>query len=106
MQIAIDDFGTGYSSLSYLKKFHIDYIKIDQSFVRGMTASSGDFALCEAIVVMAHKLGMEVIAEGVETPEQSQLLTEIGCDFAQGYYFARPMQENVFLEWVKNYKPI
>jgi len=106
MQIAIDDFGTGYSSLSYLKKFHIDYIKIDQSFVRGMTANSGDFALCEAIVVMAHKLGMEVIAEGVETPEHSQLLTEIGCDFAQGYYFARPMQENVFLEWVKNYKPI
>jgi EAL domain-containing protein (putative c-di-GMP-specific phosphodiesterase class I) len=104
VQIAIDDFGTGYSSLSYLKKFEIDYIKIDQSFVRNMTANSGDFALCEAMVVMAHKLGIEVIAEGVETLEQSKLLSEMGCDFAQGYYFAKPMQENVFLEWLKNFK--
>jgi diguanylate cyclase (GGDEF)-like protein/PAS domain S-box-containing protein len=106
IQIAIDDFGTGYSSLSYLKKFEIDYIKIDQSFVRNMTANSGDFALCEAMVVMAHKLGIEVIAEGVETQEQSKLLTEMGCDFAQGYYFAKPMQENVFLEWLKNFKSL
>jgi len=104
VQIAIDDFGTGYSSLSYLKKFEIDYIKIDQSFIRNMTANSGDFALCEAMVVMAHKLGMEVIAEGVETLEQCKLLNEMGCDFAQGYYFAKPMQENVLLEWLKNFK--
>jgi diguanylate cyclase (GGDEF)-like protein/PAS domain S-box-containing protein len=104
IQIAIDDFGTGYSSLSYLKKFEIDYIKIDQSFVRNMSANSGDFALCEAMVVMAHKLGIEVIAEGVETLEQSILLAEMGCDFAQGYYFAKPMQESVFLEWITNFK--
>jgi len=68
-----------------------------------MTANSGDFALCETMVVMAHKLGMKVIAEGVETLEQSNLLTDMGCDFAQGYYFAKPMQESVFLEWITNF---
>lgn len=105
IQIAIDDFGTGYSSLSYLKKFPIDFIKIDQSFIRNLTANSGEFALCEAMVVMAHKLGIEVIAEGVETYEHSKLLTEMGCDYAQGYYFAKPMHANEFLAWVKNFKP-
>lgn len=92
IQIALDDFGTGYSSLSYLKHYDIDYIKIDQVFVKNLSANSEDFVLCEAIIVMAHKLNMKVIAEGVETGEQLELLQSIGCDFGQGYYFSRPVK--------------
>jgi diguanylate cyclase (GGDEF)-like protein/PAS domain S-box-containing protein len=88
--VSIDDFGTGYSSLSYLRKFHIDYLKIDQSFVRKMKAKSDDLALCEAIIVMGHKLGIKVIAEGVETKEQCNLLAAAGCDYGQGYLFSKP----------------
>ncbi len=91
MQVAIDDFGTGYSSFSYLKKFNIDTIKIDQSFVSSLTANSGDMALCEAMIAMAHKLGIKVIAEGVETAVQRDLLIAAGCDYGQGYLFSRPM---------------
>lgn len=96
VQVSIDDFGTGYSALSYLKKFDIDYLKIDQSFVRNMVADPADFALCEAIVIMAHKLGLKVIAEGVETVAQRDLLQQIGCDFGQGYLFAKPMPSEEF----------
>jgi diguanylate cyclase (GGDEF)-like protein/PAS domain S-box-containing protein len=92
MQVSLDDFGTGYSALSYLKKFEIDYIKIDQSFTRNLAEGSYDMVLCEAIIVMAHKLGMRVIAEGVETEEQKNLLIAAGCDFAQGYYYSRPVR--------------
>ena len=91
IQISLDDFGTGYSSLAYLKKFDIDYIKIDQSFIRNLDAQSEDMALCEAIISMAHKLGMQVVAEGVETEAQLQLLLGAGCDFAQGYLFSKPV---------------
>jgi EAL domain-containing protein (putative c-di-GMP-specific phosphodiesterase class I) len=96
IQVALDDFGTGYSSLSYLKKFDIDYLKIDKSFVSNLQLGSEDLALCEAIIVMAHKLGIEVIAEGVETGEQRDLLTAAGCDYAQGYLFAKPMAGDSF----------
>jgi diguanylate cyclase (GGDEF)-like protein len=96
IQIAIDDFGTGYSSLAYIKNFSIDYIKIDQSFTRNLTPDSSDLALCEAIIVMAHKLGMKVIAEGVETAEQAALLTQSGCDYGQGYLFSRPLPKDQF----------
>lgn len=91
IQVALDDFGTGYSSLSYLLQFDIDYIKIDQSFVRNLNQHSENFVLCEAIIAMAHKLKMLVIAEGVETLEQLEILKASGCDFAQGYYFSRPI---------------
>lgn len=91
MQISIDDFGTGYSSLSYLKKFDIDYVKIDQSFTSNLKPGSSDMVLCEAIIVMAHKLGMKVIAEGVETAEQRDLLLAADCDYGQGYLFSRPV---------------
>ena len=91
IQVSLDDFGTGYSSLSYLQKFDIDFLKIDQSFVRHLIAASTDLALCKAIIVMAHELGMKVIAEGVETAQQRDLLLAAGCDYAQGYLFARPM---------------
>ncbi len=96
LQVALDDFGTGYSSLSYLKKFDIDYIKIDQSFVRNLTPDSNDMALCEAIIVMAHKLKMKVIAEGIETQEQRDLLDAAGCDFGQGYLFSKPVPAQAF----------
>ncbi len=90
-QISLDDFGTGYSSLSYLKKFDIDYLKIDKSFVNNLKAGSSDMVLCEAIIVMAHKLGLRVIAEGVETVDQQVLLKQAGCDFGQGYLFSKPV---------------
>jgi diguanylate cyclase (GGDEF)-like protein/PAS domain S-box-containing protein len=96
VQVAIDDFGTGYSALSYLKKFDVDYLKIDQSFVRNLAADTSDLALCEAIVVMAHKLGLKVIAEGIETENQRDLLKDIGCDFGQGYLFSRPIPADEF----------
>jgi len=91
IQVSLDDFGTGYSSLSYLKKFDIDYLKIDQSFIRNLSPNANDLALCEAIIVMAHKLGIKVIAEGIETQEQCDLLTAAGCDYGQGYLFSRPL---------------
>ncbi|MBC7916426.1 MAG: EAL domain-containing protein [Rhodoferax sp.] len=96
IQMSLDDFGTGYSSLSYLQKFDIDFIKIDQSFVRHLIPDSTDLALCKAIIVMAHALGMQVIAEGVETAQQRDLLREAGCDFGQGYFFAKPMPADDF----------
>jgi EAL domain-containing protein (putative c-di-GMP-specific phosphodiesterase class I) len=92
IQVSLDDFGTGYSSLSYLKKFDIDYIKIDQSFVRNLEADPDDKILCEAVIVMAHKLGLKVIAEGVETEGQRKVLAMAGCDYVQGYLFAKPAQ--------------
>ena len=96
VQVSLDDFGTGYSSLTYLQKFEIDYIKIDQSFVRNLVPSSTDLALCKAIIVMAHELGMKVTAEGVETAQQRDLLVAAGCDYGQGYLFARPMSARDF----------
>ncbi len=91
VQVALDDFGTGYSSMSYLKKFAIDYVKIDQTFIRDIASDPGDRVIVEAIIAMAHKLDIKVIAEGVETPEQRDLLAAAACDYAQGYLFARPM---------------
>ena len=101
IQVALDDFGTGYSSLAYLKKFDIDYLKIDRAFVNNMETDSADRALCEAIIVMAHKLGLRVIAEGVETAEQRDFLTAAGCDFAQGYLFSKPVPAEQFEALVK-----
>ncbi|GAA3933554.1 sensor domain-containing protein [Litoribacillus peritrichatus] len=92
IQVALDDFGTGYSSLSYLKKFDIDCLKIDQAFVRNMEEGSEEHILCEAIIVMAHKLGIKVVAEGIETEQQKVLLVSAGCDYGQGYYFAKPVE--------------
>jgi diguanylate cyclase (GGDEF)-like protein/PAS domain S-box-containing protein len=96
INVAIDDFGTGYSSLSYLKKFDIDFIKIDQSFIGNLSHDSNDMGLCEAIILMAHKLGMKVIAEGVETEQQFQLLADMQCDYVQGFLIARPLSVEDF----------
>ncbi len=91
LSVALDDFGTGYSSLSYLQRYEIDCLKIDRSFVHELELGSKALALCRAIVTMAHELGMTVIAEGVETAQQRELLAAIGCDQGQGFFFARPM---------------
>ncbi len=96
VQVAIDDFGTGYSSLSYLKKFDIDYLKIDRSFISNLDSESNDSILCEAIITMAHRLDMKVIAEGVETDSQKQLLIAMGCDYGQGYFFSKPLTADKF----------
>jgi diguanylate cyclase (GGDEF)-like protein/PAS domain S-box-containing protein len=96
VQVALDDFGTGYSTMAYLKKFHVDYVKIDQSFVREIASDPGDRVIVEAIIAMAHKLDLKVIAEGVETVEQRDLLAAAACDYAQGYLFARPMPGEEF----------
>ena len=91
IKVAMDDFGTGYSSLAYLKEFDIDYLKIDQTFIRNLARDSDDETLVEAIVVMARKMGMLTVAEGVETQEQLQILQDIGCDFAQGFVLSKPL---------------
>jgi diguanylate cyclase (GGDEF)-like protein/PAS domain S-box-containing protein len=96
IQISMDDFGTGYSSLGYLKKFDIDHLKIDQSFVQSLAPDSNDLALCEAIIVMAHKLGISVIAEGIETIEQRHLLSLAECDYGQGNLFSKPVSADEF----------
>jgi EAL domain-containing protein (putative c-di-GMP-specific phosphodiesterase class I) len=93
LHIAIDDFGTGYSSLAYLRRFPIDTLKIDRSFIMDIPSDSGSMAIAQAIIAMAQKLGIEVTAEGVETREQFQFLLEHGCDQIQGYYFSRPLDE-------------
>lgn len=96
IEVSIDDFGAGFSSLSYLKQFDIDYLKIDRSFISGLAECDSDKALVEAIIVMAHKLGIKTIAEGVETESQRDLLASFGCDFAQGFLYSRPVPEEEF----------
>lgn len=102
VQVALDDFGTGYSSLAYLRKFNIDYLKIDQSFVANLEHSKEDRVLCKAIVVMAHSLGIEVIAEGIESEQQCALLVEAGCDYGQGYYFSKSLSPTDFAAYMGN----
>jgi EAL domain-containing protein (putative c-di-GMP-specific phosphodiesterase class I) len=91
MEVSIDDFGTGYSSMSYLKRLDVDYLKVDRSFIDEMMHDNTSRTITETIIVMAHKLGLKVIAEGVETAVQRDWLVQHRCDYAQGYLFARGM---------------
>ncbi len=105
VQLAIDDFGTGYSSLSYLKRFAVNKLKIDQSFVRELARNQEDMAIVRAIIQIATSLGLETIAEGVETEQAASLLRELGCEQAQGYWIARPMTAEAFTPWRQAYSP-
>lgn len=96
VRIAIDDFGTGYSSLAYLEKFRFNTLKIDKGFVAGMEQGNRRETLVKTIVSMAHGLDLHVVAEGVETAEQAELLSSIGCDFAQGYFYSKPLNQADF----------
>jgi EAL domain-containing protein (putative c-di-GMP-specific phosphodiesterase class I) len=101
VQIAIDDFGSGYSSLSYLKRFPIDRLKIDQSFVREATIDSTDAAIIMAIITLAQNLTLKVIAEGVETEEQLRLLRMLRCEEIQGYLFSKPLPADAFRQLLR-----
>jgi PAS domain S-box-containing protein/diguanylate cyclase (GGDEF)-like protein len=96
IRLAIDDFGTGYSNLNYLKRFPVDRLKIDQSFVRDLERDPDDLAIAQAVIGMAHGLRLSVVAEGVETEGQLNLLTNLGCDLVQGYLFSRPVKAAEF----------
>ena len=107
MQVSLDDFGTGYCSVAFLKRYDIDYIKIDPSFVSNLAEGTDGIALCGAIIAMAHKLGIQVIAEGIETPQQMQALQSVGCDFGQGYLFSKPISGLELEKSIKNqYAPV
>lgn len=102
VSLAIDDFGTGYSSLSYLKQLPIDFIKVDRAFITGIPKDTEDTEITAAILAMAHKLQLKVVAEGVETREQLLFLEKNGCDFAQGYFFSKPIPLNQLVEFLES----
>ena len=103
IKLSMDDFGTGYSSLSYLRQYPFDVLKIDRSFINGITSNKADYNLVKATIAMSHSLGLTVIAEGVETAEQLQVLNKLKCDFIQGYYFSKPIPAMQLLEFSARY---
>ena len=101
IHFSIDDFGTGYSSLSYLKRLPLDAIKIDRSFINGIPADGSDISLVQSILSISKGLQLKTIAEGVETVEQLRFLENIGCDYIQGYYFSKPLNEEDYVTYLQ-----
>jgi len=101
IQVAIDDFGTGYSSMAYLKEFDIDYLKIDQSFIQDIDVNPSSSAIARSIIAMAHELDLKVVAEGIETEEQKDVLLDAGCDFGQGFLFSEPLPLPCFIDRIQ-----
>ena len=102
---SIDDFGTGYSNLGYLKRFDVERLKIDQSFIRKMTEGSHHEGIVRAIIEMAHCLELEVVAEGVEDAATLQRLVELGCEYGQGYHWAPALPNAEFVDFVRRHQP-
>jgi EAL domain-containing protein (putative c-di-GMP-specific phosphodiesterase class I) len=105
MNLSIDDFGTGYAMMQQLKNIPATELKIDKSFVQEMTTGARDRIMVQKTIEMGHDLGMHVIAEGVETEEQLDLLRSYSCDSAQGYFFSRPIPAKEMVKWLENYHP-
>jgi EAL domain-containing protein (putative c-di-GMP-specific phosphodiesterase class I) len=101
IRLSMDDFGTGYSSLSYLHRFPLDTLKVDQSFVRHMEHNPEEDTIVRTIVMLGHNLGMDVIAEGIETAEQLAKLRSLGCEYGQGYFFSKPLPSDQATELLK-----
>jgi EAL domain-containing protein (putative c-di-GMP-specific phosphodiesterase class I) len=106
IRLVIDDFGTGYASLNYLKRFPVDCLKIDKSFIDGVAVDPQDAAITVATIDMAHALGLRVIAEGVETLDQRDFLRDHGCDLAQGFLYSPPIEQHAFHEWATQYQKV
>jgi EAL domain-containing protein (putative c-di-GMP-specific phosphodiesterase class I) len=105
VRVAVDDFGTGYSSLAYLRRFPVDILKIDRAFISGLGRDTGDADIVRFLISLARSLGMQTIAEGVETGEQEEILRSLDCDQAQGYWISRPMQANDAVDWLRQNPP-
>ena len=100
-KLSIDDFGTGYSSLSYLVRFPLDVLKIDRSFIQHICSLDDKQAVVDAIIQMSHRLKMKVVAEGVESAQQVELLKQMGCDFIQGFYYSKPLPMDELLDFIQ-----
>ena len=104
VRVSVDDFGTGYSSLAYLKRIPADELKVDKSFVMNMLADPGDARVVEQIIALGHGFGLEVVAEGVESAEAAEKLAAMGCDFAQGFHYARPLPPQELAAWAAEWR--
>ena len=102
--LSLDDFGTGYSSLGYLRQFPVTQLKIDKSFIDNIASESRERAIVRTIIQLAHQLDMTVVAEGVETEQQAEILSGLGCDELQGYYFSKPLAAQDFEQWRLNFE--
>ena len=105
VSLAIDDFGTGYSSLAHLKRFPIDLLKIDQGFIRDIPQSADDMAISRAVIAMGQSMGLQVLAEGVETAEQLAFLQAHGCHFYQGYFYSKPVPADAMTQLLQQQVP-